>query len=538
MILDSIPEPIRALVPSDFTPDDVINTPISDIITLARCPYSLYVYGAYYGLSFPSTIPCNQLQLVQYIQIKLYPLFADEDGMEFLTKKTYDSAVIKLILYEKEFSYEDILFTTSADRRAMALGIRTVPTKKMKEAKERYIHYINHHHYHIVELVLDIRQPEDLKKYLVGKKVNPLMQWVDKLDTGDPQEFFDAYGVFCPPGADPYAYMVNNISEYRHVDLKLTPDKIDYQLSHGNGQVCRDIDIMRYMNGYCGHRTRSDLLGMYYRHVGFYVPFCNYRGSNQELKVLNQETTFLTPVDSNFYITPEAMPGWNERNFFIGFRTPHGTVVYETEELEGAFYKTPSGASAFRVPNNPTTAFTVDEVSSLYNVLAFWQDCPLRLKIAKIMSENEVSDSTAQAYAAKIMCLEPKDKITKLFELIFYAAMYMRRWRGPGYSYPYTQAETLPKGVDPTYPVSVSMTLVMNAFDEIPQYKQTFVVTRYIHRYAAESRKLYDFLSSIQQGNYCIRMASSVLLECVGFMSDMVGLTLPQFNKRAIVGIM
>jgi len=538
MLLDSIPEQIRALVPSDFTPDDVINTPISDIITLARCPYSLYVYGAYYGLTFPSVIPCNQLQLVQYIQIKLYPLFADEGGMEFLTKKTYDSAVIKLILYEKEFSYEDILFTTSADRRAMALGIRTTPTKKMKEAKDKYVHYINHHYYHIVELVLGLSQPEDLKKYLIGKKVNPLMQWVDKLDTGDPQEFFDAYGVFCPPGVDPHTYMVNNISEYRYVDLKLTPDEIVYHLEHGNVPKCKDIDIMRHMNGYYGHRTRSDLVSMSYRYAGFYIPFSYYRSSNNELKVLNQETTFLTAVDNGVYVTPEAMPEWSERNFFVGFKTSHGTILYETEELEGAFYKTPSGASAFRIPNNPTMAFTVEEVSSLYNVLAFWQSCPLRLKIAKIISENEVSDASARAYANKIEMLEPKDKITKLFELIFYAAMYMRRWKGPGHSYPYTQAETLPKGVDPTYPVSVSMTLVMNAFDEIPEYKKTFIITKYVHRYATENSNLYDFLKSVHQGNYCIRMASSILLDCVGFMTDMVGLNLPQFNKQAIVRIM
>lgn len=112
---------------------------------------------------------------------------------------------------------------------------------------------------------------------------------------------------------------------------------------------------------------------------------------------------------------------------------------------------------------------------------------------------------------------------------VFYAGMYMRRWRGPGHPYPHMVEET--KGsFDPNPNVTLALNAVHEAAATLPKYYRLPVIDYYDYRlYVYEW--LGVLLDEIRAGDKCIRMASTLLIYTAAYyLEQAFGVKIPDFD--------
>jgi hypothetical protein len=207
-------------------------------------------------------------------------------------------------------------------------------------------------------------------------------------------------------------------------------------------------------------------------------------------------------------------------------------IVYTLEELNAAF-RMQGDEIEFTRPDRPNQSFNTDEIGTLNEILPRITRLnpdletivtEVRDKIVRglITRSDRDRNTTIVHRHLREASREVKDQVKEIFMNIFYAGMYMRRWRGPGNPYPVTEAETLgrsdpqPQSILTLGHVSEGMEQLqlMSGGQDIRDLIETLRVVNVESggEYTFTERNLFQYIGIIASGQSCIRMASVPLI--------------------------
>lgn len=197
--------------------------------------------------------------------------------------------------------------------------------------------------------------------------------------------------------------------------------------------------------------------------------------------------------------------------------------VYTLDELNGAWYpEVPQDPASimFRKPEETAVYFNEEAITSLKALLFQISSIPSELLLDKIIIGSAARDIRNRA-ALNFKDLLRRINTTpfkKIFEDIFYMAMYMRRWQGPGHSFPLKERETINRPNPDTRAGMIAYRLFQE-FETIPDEiiekfgeLRCLVLSDSRGRFAYINQRLGDILAKVYVGEYCIRMASKMLV--------------------------
>ena len=210
-------------------------------------------------------------------------------------------------------------------------------------------------------------------------------------------------------------------------------------------------------------------------------------------------------------------------------------MVYTVEELTMAFHMQDEEIE-FSRPDRPNQSFTTEEISTLNDILPRVVELnpslgtvvtQLQDKIVRglITRSNRDRNTTTVNRHLRESSRGVRDQVKEIFMNIFYAGMYMRRWRGPGNPYPVTEAETMGRS-DPQPQSILTLGHVSEGMDRLQamsggQNIRDLIETLRVVNVEAGTREsgftfternLFNYIGIIAQGQSCIRMASVPLI--------------------------
>lgn len=224
----------------------------------------------------------------------------------------------------------------------------------------------------------------------------------------------------------------------------------------------------------------------------------------------------------------------DEETFMVAFGTVFSHRLYEPEELTQAFFHRADDVFAgFVHPEDVAYTFTDTQVRSLSNLCTLHPSlAPLSLAIEKGQVSLAQHRERDVALLSLFFALSPnvRAEFAVLLQSIFQAAMYMRRWRGPGHAYPLSRKDTVREGPED------SEALIARALSKVQDA---------LHGLTSESRVLCPLLNSctyertsqsinplpswqplmtvyeeVCAGTYCVRQASSIFAHSAAFYLD------------------
>lgn len=491
-------------------------TPIRSLVRLVPHCHRLYFYGASKGFDMTSLFRCNACQLAQYLQLRVA---RQERDTEFLNRKTPDN-VVQMMVLSLDHPAEALLFVPTPLRLQMLRDPDMPFPATATAARQRYANIRASPYFHEIERLLDIQSDHGLRRYAKGKiPTNSFVEALITLDALGAQRFCEEYDVVLPAHADPEVYVASNIYSYRFVDkTRVVADP--ERLSLSDMRLYSDLALIEGFGSMPGYSSRDELearLCQLASIPSFFFPLV------LSPAVSNPETTYLTPTaDPSLYLLAAIEQGHDPA---VAYGTLEDFRVYDLDELEGAF------VGAFRVPEAPHTVFSpgkVDELASALWTAGMGQTLLEQVRTAiRDMRSKEATTGHA-AVVARLRGIRPKRKedILSMLDLVFSAAMYMRRWRGPGTPYPIQAKDTL-ISLDPMQNVSEALSLAMPAFYALSEKssvaRELQVYSRVGPTFVCQSSLLSTLLERIANNDMCIRIASALLLCTVFFYSAALG---------------
>lgn len=246
----------------------------------------------------------------------------------------------------------------------------------------------------------------------------------------------------------------------------------------------------------------------------------------------NTETTLLTSTDD--------LPGP-----YLVFGTPFDYHVYEFDEIMSAFHE-----EELRIPENPRAVFIPQHCIRLQNIIRFVEfiNPSLRVITQQIYEKLSLHDYELQNESLFILkeMIENQESfviLKDLFMNIFYAGMYMRRWEGPGHEYPITSIQTR-SPVDPMIRTPIALGKVSDILDTIEKqkpYMYTVLKDLKIANYTQHGNicntvdRLLHMIGQVSNGNYCIRMASTQIIQSAYIYTfKLFGTQIPDINPSQL----
>lgn len=220
--------------------------------------------------------------------------------------------------------------------------------------------------------------------------------------------------------------------------------------------------------------------------------------------------------------------------FMFGFGTPVRYQTYEIDDLIAAFYRdAETGASVFRRPESQNQQFTEDEMDDLdmflVEINSFTPGAnDLRRRISDIKHIREDMTVTIRKLTTKFRTFPAVEQmlVKEFLKSLFFAGMYMRRWKGPGNPFPITEQETLCK-TDPEPLVQENLSLGRDILNRMVEEVRTFVLNLYTIQYnrdgsiEIEKQKFSEEWNAVVAGTQCIRMASTKFVgTCVFYLKE------------------
>lgn len=502
---------------------EIAATPLRSLVRLVPRPHLLYIYGTAKGLDMSQHIRCNACQLAQFLQLSVARRTPSPDNTLLLKSKTPDKAV-QLMVLARDHPVPALTFLTSKQRLKMVRD----PAEPLPPAaitnSARYEAIVSSPYFHEIERMLDANTDRVLRRYAKGKiSPDPFVELLVNMTQETAEQFCEDFDVVLPCGAPAIAYVVANLHLYRAVDVTLVPKITD---AVGEMARCSDVALIKAFGAFPSFRSRAELvseLAALRNTPGFFFPL--YPSPS----VSNAETTYLTPTsDPALYFIDSADAGTDS---LVAYGTLERFRVYEVEELTAAFYRS-EGVRGYRVPEAPHTVFPEAEITRLTVCLEMaGMGSALRDEIASIAAEKIAREISLghEAMTRVLSCItgEERTAFLEVLDLLFSAAMYMRRWRGPGNPYPIEEKDTLVR-IDPMPRVAEALTLCMPAFEKLAATCRPVAELRvyeydHVSGFAASSRRLSSLLHLIANNEMCIRVASSRILRTVAFCSFALG---------------
>lgn len=343
------------------------------------------------------------------------------------------------------------------------------------------------------------------------------------------RDFAQSIGMIIPSEAVLIKYFLDNLVHYQLIITRSNPEPIILAVQN------QDVDLNIYTDREIldffppiHYNSRPDLIRQAQKlltNIGFMVI---YRLTPEF--VINTETTLL---DNIFELTPPYLAYGN----ILKYR------VYSLEEIELSFQlNSEIELIEFRKPDIPRNTFTDQEINQLNRLLNQFNEPTLinliRDKIVNGLVMRKNLDRVMNMIRQEIKSSSPEviDKVKNIFYKIFYAGMYMRKWKGPGSDYPVTELETRNGQVKPE--AMILLTEVSDLTDSLPVNIKTSMTTLstmmiVTGKYERQRILLFDMLTEVGQGEYCIRVASSYLIiSSHYYLNLLLGIVIPNFEPN------
>jgi len=498
----------------------------SDIFTLERP--ELYYYAARLGIIIPQGPVHNSIRFIRdYISLVMH-----WSGLERITlcKENF-------ILGRTNEQILDVFLSTINTDKLTLLWYNT--NQKIKLFLDREINYIDHRYDHQQERFKELNKITYSKVLsslydttsilnILNYKKHPYEDILSPLHPSktldNPNEIAEKIGMQIPfdikTKEQKYGYLINNFQDYIPSDKPILSDK----------------ELFEKYNAIVDYDNRQNLennLDTLVTYKLFFYPI------KRNLHSINNDTF----VELNDIMDKDV--------FIIAYGTCSSYHCYDMIDLISAFQETAKGI-AFRHPENYDKEFFDVDIENLRKLLLFLlakieiDGHPDLYKILELMNQIEITKSTLREFTDYDREIKTKlvnssnhqvyGNVKTILLNIFYAGMYMRRWKGPGHEYPIRTNDT--NGVDlPDVEVSQYLVKIKNQIKSLPKeirkIIRTLKIVHYENNSLTQSSEIFStYFHSVCNGNQCIRQASSRFIgTSVHYLFTLFNHKIPNFNK-------
>jgi hypothetical protein len=362
------------------------------------------------------------------------------------------------------------------------------------------------------------------------ESIHPLEEFIVNFSQIPVLDLAQSLGMIIPPNVNIRTYFLENVLSYRHVASRkegLEPPNIEAilkQLTLNQGryfnfpdnrgieslQSYTDLELFAAFGLYINYSSRADLINRLVqislplglpigrpdreRQNLFFIPF-RRNCRNKETFLFNQTD------DPNLFI--------------IAYGNLENYLGYEPDELSSSFQYRDDDFLFLR-PENLRSVFLLREIEQLFDLIKlFPEGKELERKIAEGLEEfrNKTDYDREVISHLRTVSVETRNLIRDYLYAIFETGMYMRKWQGPEYPYPIKKRQT-EGDFSPDQRTSESITQIRAIFDQISKgsqklLRQLRVVEYYKEGPQQSKNSIWDYIISVGNGDFCIRMAST-----------------------------
>lgn len=312
-----------------------------------------------------------------------------------------------------------------------------------------------------------------------------------------------------------YTYKLPNIQTF------YTPNFVNYYKAYIpqlplNKQVIQSIPD-EYLHGYLAEYPIQKLQ-QYFNIINSHMLSVNELFLRIDHNIHDQQWQLLTSHLSEYCAEQqsviEGIP-FSQNAEYVGWGNfKYGFQCYNISDLIHIFNLYPN---FYANPYRPHERFDDEDIINIYNVLP---PSPQKEEFKSILPESKLISSVDDIYQWILANPEHSYLIKEYFNKLFELGMYLRRWQGPGYAYPLN--DLLIEGETFECPIAFSVAskatqtggilgdilknisnpeLILNlpTADKIDGQLQPSLNT------------IGQILEEVQNGNYCIRMTSTII---------------------------
>ena len=392
---------------------------------------------------------------------------------------------------------------------------------------------------------------------ILDMKQNPLelyLSAISKVQVPELRNLVPGFGMYIPEhllNREVRVYVLHHISEYRDIITRpqnITPisETIKDQPSRASDLIeslkqYTDLEIINHFGYNGGFGTRGELINNVFQTIseeGFMI----FTQLNSE-RTTNAQTVLRTDI--------KDIPGP-----YLVFGTPFAYRVLELEELPGAFRIEKSGQVIFnKIGGNKGERYNIAQVSRLQSLLSamrnrnpqfseFTNIIIERIKVGITTNLHRTFQIDKMVKSVKQLPKNFQNLIKEMFYKMFYAGMYMRRWRGPGNHYPLQESQT--KGGSDPQPKSIAALGELNELmDKIGKGNQSIEkeirqlpIVNYVssaETVTVTADNLFKLIDKSSFGQTCIRGASrKSILSANYYLGVIFGEVIPDFDPYAV----
>ncbi len=272
--------------------------------------------------------------------------------------------------------------------------------------------------------------------------------------------------------------------------------------------------------------------------LGFYIPLNGEYPHGAEDLMCNELS------ESTVVSHGKVIPKWDRMSYF----KTSGKILWENYALQlyndiitnnltvSDLYFTFTNTKKPAYPSDYSKSYSEDELESLYEVLDYLFDTINKNSssetvndydiIVKLRKETRTLIEMLRLGYRKLLDMtqtlndKSRSDLKEALYSMFYAGMYARRWKGPKYPYPIYEKET--KALDENNKKINPEPSTINELAKVLEYMEskngeelikTLPIYNYTEQlYSSSGSEMNKFVRTVLNGQYCIRMASTILI--------------------------
>jgi len=340
---------------------------------------------------------------------------------------------------------------------------------------------------------------------------NPMEEIIIKFGTIPTIDLAQSIGMIIPPNVDPNSYFQDNVIQYQYILTRDPTSTPSLTLNDFNKDILKyytDNEIFNILNVYVPYYSRSDIYDL--------------------LINLKTEPNFFVPLKRNC-LNPSTLVNVENTNdpnvFIIAYGTLTDYNCFDIDDLLGSFVIEGQGFY-FKNVLRPKLVYKTSQIEQLLSLLYRYPQGNERL-IQRI-NEGLIAVRELSNYDRKLVSqlkqfdLSDRDSLRRFLRESFNTGMYMRRWLGPGNSYPLTKVQTN-IDVDPFANVTVSLNSMKDIYKLMSPTMKQFTYNLHIIEYLqgipehipfylpnGDQTNLFGlYFDFVYRGEECIRVAST-----------------------------
>jgi len=360
------------------------------------------------------------------------------------------------------------------------------------------------YHYYSKEKLYFNTKREILYRFRDNIKTHHLFEQLKNFYPDKPRIFDDPnYGVIFPPKREK---PIDPPIPTRKELAQLIIDKSPHLINYSNRNLAKASGWINHFKG-----TNFHIIEIIKQNI-----------NKPSFNILNRPELCSTQHDINF----EPFEG-----LIITFGTYLDFACYSAEDLEQSFIV--SDVVLFRDPWRPQHVFrNVEDLLLILRSEGLFES--LARKIERGLQRT--GDLEEDRIQTEFDQLSPDGrKLAKnIFESLFYAGMYQRVWRGPGYPFPMKTIQTSGSCLEN---IEAKMTPLLSKiridFEMMNPNDQNIIEKLpmlYVNIDEIYPEKIMDFVAEVGSGNFCIEMGNGLMISTAYHYLRYLGVRITDFN--------